>query len=56
MMTWHLPVVSEHLVWLKLVQEAEEEEQEVNAAVEASSDDEHPSVVILNGLHLEDDQ
>ena len=55
MMMWHLPVVSEHLVQLKLAQEAEEEEQEVNAAVEASSDDEHLYVVILNGLHLEDD-
>ena len=49
-------MVLEHLVRLKLTQEAEEEEQEVNVAVEASSDDEHPSVVILNGLCLKDDQ
>jgi len=54
-LTWHSTVVSEHLARLKLAQEAEEEEQELDAGMEGSIDD-HPSVVILNGLRLEDDQ
>jgi CRISPR/Cas system CMR-associated protein Cmr5 small subunit len=51
-MTWHFAGVSEYLVWLKLAEEVEEEEQEVNTGINASSGDDHPSVVILNGLHL----
>jgi len=49
-------VVSEQLVRLKLAQEVEEEAQEDDAGVEGLLDDDHPSVVILNGLRLEDDQ
>jgi len=49
-------VVSEQLVRLKLAQEVEEEEQDYNADVEGSLGDDHPSVVILNGLRLEEDQ
>ena len=49
-------MVSEQLVRLKLAQEAEEEEPELDADMEGSSMDDHPSVVILNGLRLEDDQ
>jgi hypothetical protein len=49
-------VVSEHLVRLKLAEEVEEEEQDADAGINASSGDDHPSVVILNGLRLEDEQ
>ena len=56
LLMWHSTVVSEQLVRLKLAQEAEEEEQELDAGLEGSSIDDHPSVVILNGLRLEDDQ
>ena len=49
-------VVSEQLVRLKLAQEVEEGEQGDNAGVEGLPGDDHPSVVILNGLRLEDDQ
>jgi hypothetical protein len=49
-------VVSEQLVRLKLAQEVEEGEQGDNASVEGLPGDDHPSVVILNGLRLEDDQ
>ena len=45
--------ISEHLVWMKL---AEEVEESWDASIDASSEEDHPSVVILNGLHLEDDQ
>jgi hypothetical protein len=55
-LTWHSKVVSEQLVRLQLAQEIEEGEHEVNAAMEGPSVDDHPSVVILNGLRLEDDQ
>lgn len=49
-------MVSEQLVWLKVAQEVEEEAQDYNAGVEESLADDHPSVVILNRLQLEDDQ
>jgi len=39
---------------MKLAEEVEE--REWDAGVDASSEDDHPSVVILNGLHLEEDQ
>ena len=48
-------MVSEQLVQLKLAQEVEEGVQDNTGGVEGLSDD-HPSVVILNGLRLEDDQ
>lgn len=51
----HHPLgISEHLVWMKLVEEVEE--REWDASIDASSEEDHPSVMILNGLHLEDDQ
>jgi len=56
MLTWHSKVVSEHLVQLQLAQEVEQGEQELNVGIEGLSVDDHPSVVILNGLRLEDDQ
>lgn len=55
-LTWHLIVVSEQLVRLQLAQEVEEGEQDYVADLEESQADDHPSVVILNGLRLEDDQ
>ena len=39
---------------MKLAEEVEE--RDWDAGVDASSEDDHPSVVILNGLHLEEDQ
>jgi hypothetical protein len=39
---------------MKLAEEVEEREWDVG--VDASSEDDHPSVVILNGLHLKEDQ
>ena len=39
---------------MKLAEEVEE--RDWNASIDASSEEDHPSVVILNGLHLEDDQ
>ena len=56
MTTWHFLVISEHLVQMKLAEEVEEREQEANVGIDASSDEDHPSVVILNGLRLEEDQ
>lgn len=55
-LTWHLIVVSEQLVRLQLAQEVEEGEQDYVADLEESQADDHPSVVVLNGLRLEDDQ
>jgi hypothetical protein len=49
-------VVSEQLVRLQLAQEVEQEEQDDTADLEGSLADDHPSMVILNGLRLEDDQ
>lgn len=49
-------MVSEQLVRLKLAQEVEEEAQGYDASVEGSLGDDRPSVAILNGLWLEDDQ
>ena len=49
-------MVSEQLVRLRLAQEVEEVEQDYVADVEASQADDHPSMVVLNGLRLEDDQ
>jgi hypothetical protein len=49
-------VVSEQLVRLQLAQEVEEGEQDYVAGLEGSPGDDHPSVVVLNGLRLEDDQ
>jgi len=46
--------ISEHLVWMKLAEEVEE--RDWDASIDASSEEDHLSVVILNGLHLEDDQ
>ena len=46
--------ISEHLVRMKLAEEVEE--RDWDASIDASSEEDHPSVVILNGLHLEDDQ
>jgi hypothetical protein len=39
---------------MKLAEEVEE--RDWDASIDASSEEDHPSVVILNGLHLEDDQ
>jgi hypothetical protein len=55
-MTWRFAVVSEHLVRRKLAEEVEVEEQEVNTGINASSGGDRPPVVILNGLHLEDER
>jgi len=55
-LTWHSIVVSEQLVRLQLAQEVEEGEQDYLVDLEGSQADDHPSVVILNGLRLEDDQ
>jgi hypothetical protein len=44
------------LARLQLAKEVEDNEQELNAGVEGFSVDDHPSVVILNGIRLEDDQ
>ena len=52
-MTWHL-VISEHLVRMKLAEEVDERERDVG--IDALSEEDHPLVVILNGLHLEDEQ
>ena len=52
-MTWYL-VISEHLVRMKLAEEVEEREQD--AGMDVLSEEDHPSVVILNGLRLEDEQ
>jgi hypothetical protein len=49
-------VVSEQLVQLQLTQEAEAEDQELDVNVEGLAVDDHPSVVVLNGLHIEDIQ
>lgn len=49
-------MVSEQLVRLQLAQEVDEEDQDYVADLEGSPADDHPSVVILNGLRLEDDQ
>ena len=49
-------MVSEQLVRLKIAQEVEEEHQELDVGIEGSSVDDHPSVVILNGLRIEDAQ
>jgi hypothetical protein len=49
-------VVSEQLVRLQLAQEAEEGDRELDMGMQGSLADNHPSVVILNGLRLEDDQ
>jgi len=46
--------ISEHLVRMKLAEEVEE--RDWDASIDASSEEDHPSVLILNGLHLEDDQ
>ena len=53
LITCHLGI-SEHLVQMKLAEEVEERDWDMS--IDASSDEDHPSVVILNGLHLEDDQ
>jgi len=55
-LTWHLIVVLEQLVHLQLAQEVEQGEQDDTADLEGSLADNHPSVVVLNGLRLEDDQ
>ena len=49
-------MVSEHLVRLQRAKEVEDEEYEVNASIDTASEDAHPSVVVLNGPRLEDDQ
>ena len=49
-------MVSEQLVRLQLAQEVEEEEGLDVGGVDGSSADDHPSVVILNGIQIEDDQ
>ena len=54
LITCHLLGISEHLVRMKLAEEVEE--RDWDASIDASSDEDHPSVVILNGLHLKDDQ
>lgn len=47
-------MISEHLVRMKLAEEVEERDRD--AGEDAWSEEDHPSVVILNGLHLEDEQ
>ena len=49
-------VVSEQLVRLQLAQEVEAGDQELDVDVEGSVAGDHPSVVILNGLRIEDVQ
>jgi hypothetical protein len=49
-------VVSEQLVRLELAQEVEAGEQDLDVGVEGSAADDHPSVVVLNGLQIEDVQ
>jgi len=49
-------VVSEQLVRLQIAQEVEEEDQELDVGIEGSPVDDHPSVVILSGLRIEDAQ
>ena len=46
--------ISEHLVWMKLAEEVEE--RDWDASIDASSEEDHLLVMILNGLHLKDDQ
>ena len=48
-------MVSEQLVRIQLAQEVEEQEG-LDTGADGSSADDHPSVVILNGLQIEDDQ
>jgi hypothetical protein len=56
MLTWHSIVVSEQMVRLQLAQEVDKEADELDVGVERSLADDHPSVVILNGLRIEDAQ
>jgi len=56
MLTWCSTVVSEQLVRLQLAQEVDEGEDELDAGIEGSLAGDHPSVVILNGLGIEDTQ
>jgi hypothetical protein len=49
-------VVLEQLVRLQLTQEVEVEDQELDVDIEGSAAGDHPSVVILNGLQIEDVQ
>ena len=56
MLTWHSIVVSEQMVQLQLAQEVDKEADELDVGVEGSLADDHPSVVILNGLRIEDAQ
>ena len=56
MLTWHLTVVSEQLVQLQLAQEVDEGEDKLDGGVEGSLAGDHPSVMILNGLGIEDTQ
>ena len=53
MMMWYLAIL-EHLVQIKLAKEIEERERDVG--MDIVSEEDHPLVVILNGLHLEDEQ
>ena len=53
---WHSTVVSEQLVRLQLAQEVDEGDDELGVAIEGFSAGDHPSVVILNGLGIEDAQ
>ena len=56
MLTWRSIVVSEQMVWLQLAQEVNKEADELDVGIERSLADDHPSVVVLNGLQLEDAQ
>ena len=56
MLTWHSTVVSEQLVRLQLAQEVDEGDDELGVVIEGFLAGDHPSVVILNGLGIEDAQ
>jgi hypothetical protein len=56
MLTWCSIVVSEQLVRLQLAQEVDEGENVLDAGIDGLSTDDHPTVVILNGLQIEDVQ
>ena len=44
------------MVRLQLAQEVDKEADELDVGIERSLADDHPSVVVLNGLQLEDAQ
>ena len=49
-------MVSEQLIRLQLAQEVDEGADELDVGIEGLPAGDHPSVVILNGLHIEDAQ